>query len=72
MARRVLNHNAGLDKFLRAQGKFRRQDLEEILDIDREEANAIISELYRLRMLYKVKGDVLLTSTLHNILRGDQ
>jgi hypothetical protein len=71
MARRVLTHNAGLDKFLRAQGKFRRQDLEEILDIDREEANAIISELYRLRMLYKVKGDVLLTPTLHNILRGE-
>jgi hypothetical protein len=71
LARRVLTHNAGLDKFLRAQGKFRRQDLEEILDIDREEANAIISELYRLRMLYKVKGDVLLTPTLHNILRGE-
>lgn len=68
-AKAVLKHNAGLDKFLRSQGKFRRQDLEEILDIDREEANAIISELYRLRMLYKVKGDVLLTPTLHTILR---
>ena len=68
-AKNVLGRNAGLDKFLKAQGRFRRQDLEEILDVDREEANAIISELYSLRMVYKVKGDVLLTPTLHKILR---
>lgn len=68
-ARDALRRNAGLDKFLRSQGKFRRQDLEEILDIDREEANAIISELYQLRMIWKDKGDVRLTPTLHRLLR---
>jgi hypothetical protein len=49
--------------------KFRRQALEEILDIAREEANAIISQLYELRMVYKDKGDVKLTPTLHRLLR---
>ena len=68
-ARTVLGRNAGLSKFLRSQGKFRRQDLEEILDVDREEANAIISELYDLRMIYKDKGDVRLTPSLHRLLR---
>lgn len=68
-AQAVLRKNPGLDKFLRSQGKFRRQDLEEILDIDREEANAIISELYALRMIWKDRGDVKLTPTLHKMLR---
>ena len=68
-ARRYLKNKPGLPKFLRSQGKFRRQDLEEILDVDREEANAIISQLYELRMVYKDKGDVKLTPTLHRLLR---
>lgn len=68
-ARKVLERNAGLDGFLRSQGKFRRQDIEEILDVDREEANAIISELYQLGMVWKDKGDVRLTPTLHKLLR---
>lgn len=58
-----------LAKFLRSNGKFRRQDLEEIGSIDREEANSIISELYEWRMIVKDKGDVRLTPTLHRILR---
>jgi hypothetical protein len=68
-ARRYLENKGRLAKFLRSQGKFRRQDLEEILDIDREEANAIISQLYELRMVYKEKGDVKLTPTLHELLK---
>jgi hypothetical protein len=68
-AQRFLDNKPGLSKFLRSQGKFRRQDLEEILDIDREEANAIISQLYELRMIYKDKGDVRLSPTLHRLLR---
>jgi hypothetical protein len=71
-AQTVLFNNPGLDKLLRSQGKFRRQDLEEILDIDREEANAIISVLYGLRMIWKDKGDVRLTPTLHRLLREKQ
>jgi hypothetical protein len=58
-----------LAKFLRSAGKFRRQDLEEIGNTDREEANAIINKLWEARMVVKDKGDVRLTPTLHNILR---
>lgn len=58
-----------LSKFLRSAGKFRRQDLEEIGNVDKEEANAIINTLWEARMVVKDKGDVRLTPTLHNILR---
>jgi 5S rRNA maturation endonuclease (ribonuclease M5) len=68
-ARTALNRNPGLARFLKGAGKFRRQDLEEVLNTDREEANAIIAELLDLRMIYKDKGDVRLTPTLHKILR---
>lgn len=68
-AKKALERNPGLARFLRSQGKFRRQDLEEILNTDREDANAIISELLDLRMIYKDKGDVRLTPTLHELLR---
>lgn len=67
--RALLRRYPWLPKFLRSNGKFRRQDLEEIGNIDREEANAIISELYEMRMIVKDKGDVRLTPTLHRILR---
>lgn len=58
-----------LAKFLRSAGKFRRQDLEEIGNVDREQANAIINTLWEARMVVKDKGDVRLSPTLHNILR---
>lgn len=58
-----------LAKFLRSTGKFRRQDLEEIGNIDREQANSVINALWEARMVVKDKGDVRLTPTLHNILR---
>lgn len=58
-----------LAKFLRSTGKFRRQDLEEIGNIDREQANFVINTLWEARMVTKDRGDVRLTPTLHNILR---
>lgn len=67
--RAFLRSKAWLAKFLRSNGKFRRQDLEEIGNIDREEANAIINALYEARMIVKDKGDIRLTPTLHTILR---
>lgn len=67
--RAVMSRNNGLEKFFRSQGSFRRQDLEEILDIERDEANAIISELYNLGMIWKDRGDIKLTPTLHKMLR---
>jgi len=59
----------GLAKFMRTNGSFRRQDLEEVMDIPREEANAVISKLWEARMVRKVKGDILVEPTLHKLLR---
>ena len=58
-----------LHKFLRGTGQFRRQDLEEILNISRDEANGIINALYESRMVRKVKGDIVIEPTLHTLLR---
>jgi len=58
-----------LAKFLRSAGKFRRQDIEEILQMSREEANGVIHTLYQNRMVRKVLGDIVVEPTLHSILR---
>lgn len=66
----LLDHRP-LVRFLRSgNGRFRRQDLEEILDIPREEANSIIAHLWARRMIRKVKGDILVEPTLVDLLRG--
>lgn len=58
-----------LAKHLRNAGKFRRQDLEELLAISKEEANAIINKLYNARMVRRVLGDIYVEPTLHALLR---
>lgn len=58
-----------LAKYLRTTGKFRRQDLDEIMNLSREESNAIISTLYENRMVRKVLGDIVVEPTLHTLLR---
>jgi hypothetical protein len=58
-----------LAEFLRGTASFRRQDLEEIMNIDREDANQIISLLWSRKMVRKVKGDIKVEPTLHRILR---
>jgi hypothetical protein len=58
-----------LTKFLRGTSKFRRQDLEEILNTSREGANAIISTLHEARMVRKDLGDIRVEPTLHALLR---
>jgi hypothetical protein len=58
-----------LGKYLRGTGSFRRQDLEEVLNVSREEANAIINTLWEARMVRKDKGDVRVEPTLHALLR---
>jgi hypothetical protein len=58
-----------LAKHLRNAGKFRRQDLEELLNISRDEANAIINTLYEARMIRRVLGDIYVEPTLHALLR---
>lgn len=68
--RHYLRQRKNLAKFLRGAGKFRRQDVEEILNVDKEQANAIISRLYDTKMVRKLKGDILVEPTLHEILRS--
>lgn len=59
-----------LAKYLRSTGKFRRQDLEEVLSVDRQEANAVINTLWEARMVYKDLGDIRVEPTLHELLRS--
>jgi hypothetical protein len=59
----------GLAKFLRNQGRFRRQDLEEIMNMSREEANAVINTLWNARMVRKEGAEVRVEPTLHALLR---
>jgi hypothetical protein len=67
--RKYLLENRGLAKFLRSSSAFRRQDLEEILNRDREAANAIINKLWEARMIRKVGADNRVEPTLHELLR---
>lgn len=67
--KQYLTRKAGLAQFLRGTSKFRRQDIEEILNVDREQANAIISRLWDAKMVRKEKGDIYIEPTLHTILR---
>lgn len=64
-----LLNRKGLAKFLRSNSRFRRQDLEEILNVDRETANAIINTLWEARMLTKDGFDNKVEPTLHGLLR---
>lgn len=68
--REYLNDRPGLAKFLRNHAKFRRQDLEEILDVSREEANGTINALWEARMVRKEQADIRVEPTLHELLRG--
>jgi hypothetical protein len=67
--KRYLADKPGLARFLRSQGKFRRQDLEEVMNVDREFANGIINTLWESGMVRKIKGDVWVEPTLHDLLR---
>lgn len=66
---KFLRSYPGLGKFLRGQGKFRRQDLEEVLNTSRDGANAVINALWKWRMVRKEKGDIFVEPTLHDMLR---
>lgn len=59
----------GLAKFLRDARSFRRQDLEEVLDLDKQAANAVINTLWKHRMVSKDKGDIRAEPTLRALLR---
>jgi MCM P-loop domain len=65
----LLSRRDGLPKFLRSTSRFRRQDLEEVLNLDRDQANAVISALWNSRMVYKDGADVKVEPVLHSLLR---
>jgi hypothetical protein len=67
--RRFLLERRGLAKLLRTNGRFRRQDVEEVMNADREMANAIINQLWNTRMIAKEGADNVVQPTLHRILR---
>lgn len=67
--RRYLLERRGLAKFLRGVGRFRRQDLEEIMNADRDTANAVINKLWTSRMIRKDGQDIRIEPTLHSLLR---
>lgn len=64
-----LKATKGLAKFFRTMGRFRRQDMEEILNYSREEANAKINKLWEWRMISRDGQDIGILPVLHNILR---
>jgi hypothetical protein len=68
--RKYLHDRRQLARFMLSASKFRRQDLEEVLNFDRDQANAVISTLYNARMLRKLgTADLYVEPVLHDILR---
>lgn len=68
-ARQYMKTSKGLAKFLIGNPKFKRQDLEEILNTSKEEANLIINKLWGMRMVRKEAGYVKVEPALHTLLR---
>lgn len=60
---------AGLYEFLMMQPRFRRQDLEEVLNVDRQLANQVVNRLLSTRMVYKEGANICVGETLHRVLR---
>lgn len=61
--------NTELAIFLKSNSTFVRQDLEEILNASREQANSIINNLWSMKMIRKEKHEVHVEPTLHRLLR---
>lgn len=60
----------GLAKFLRSiSGHFRRVDLEDMLNMDRYEANATVNTLYKYRMIRREGANIKINPELHKLLR---
>lgn len=59
----------GLAKFLRTNPTFRRQDMEEFLNMDREQANGVINALWEARMVKREKMDIKIEPVLNELLR---
>jgi hypothetical protein len=69
-AKEFMHNNKELSRFLRLRaGPFRRQDLEDVLGIDREQATAMINQLWKFKLLEKQGPDIKMRPAMHGILR---
>jgi hypothetical protein len=69
-ARDFLKDKPDLIKFLRAcEGRFRNNDLQDMLNIDREMANAYVGYLWGHRLVTRQAGNVLINPVLNQLLR---
>lgn len=69
-AKQYLYNNPELAKFLRVmEGHFRTQDLQDMLNLTKEMANAIVNTLWRFRMITRQGPNIVVQPLLHEILR---
>lgn len=69
-AKKYLSHNRGMAKFLRSMhGQFRRMDVEDMMNMTREEANAVVNTLWKYRMIERQGPSIRIRPILHDILR---
>lgn len=70
-AKGYLVSQVGLSKFLRsmAGGRFRRQDLEDILMLERDTAVLIINSLWKYRLIRREGANIKMQPILHELLR---
>lgn len=69
-AKAYLVSSRGLSKFLRSMtGSFRRQDLEDMLNLSKEEANGVVGTLWKLRLITRQGPNIKVQPTLHELLR---
>jgi hypothetical protein len=68
-AKKYIKGRRGLPKFLRSNSSFRRQDIEEVMNVSREEANGVINTLWDMRMIRKEAGNIVVEPVMHTLLR---
>lgn len=68
-AKEFLGNQPGLGKFLRSMGSFRRTDLEDMLNMSKEDASRVITHLWNLRMIIRQGPQIKLVPLMHELLR---
>lgn len=69
LAREYVYTTPGIAKFLRSNPVFRNQDMQDMLNLSKEEASARISKMWELRMLIRKGADYKINPELHQLLR---
>ena len=69
-AKEYLWQTKGLAKFLRGMGgRFRSNDIQDMMNLDRDLANAIVNTLWNFRMISRRGPEILINPQLHDLLR---